>query len=389
MRAALISLPPPGEEALPLIAGKSVAQRQLLFAREMGCTAVIAHGGGASAEAIALRHAAEKAGIRYQLISNSHALPGAIADDDTLLVLQPRILPESRQAMELLRAEGNRMLVISAGPGISGGFERIDLERAWGGALTLPGRWLGVLSSLPEDAAPHAALLRIALQHRLPEARLPDELLDNGSWAVIKDVAAARTIEARWLQSHAGKAPASAISRRLAQQIITNTGAWLLERRVSRPLLFALWLGLLGGGLAAALFERPTLAFALVSLSAPVFETFVTLSRLVMAPFGTVARWPLLRWSSDAALIAIGFIAIDSLWYRAAFPPFVLVAALALSDRSAVPTLVEPLRDRGLLTALIALLTVFISTEAAVMIAASTLLAALFLSPSATRLTRN
>ena len=172
MRAALIALPQPGESDLPAIAGKSLAHRQLLFARELGCDSVIAHGGGASPDGIDLRHAAEHLGLKYQVISNSHALPGIIGDDDSLLVLQPGLLPESGAALDLLRAEGDRVLVVSAGPGASAGFERIDLDRAWAGALSMPGRWLGKLASLPEDIAPHGALLRIALQQRLPEARL-------------------------------------------------------------------------------------------------------------------------------------------------------------------------------------------------------------------------
>ena len=103
---------------------------------------VIAHGGGASDDAIALRHAAEKAGMRYQSISNTHALTGAIGKDDSLLVMQPDLLPEAKQALELLRAEGDRLLVVSAGPGTAASLERIDLDRAWGGAMTMPGSWL-------------------------------------------------------------------------------------------------------------------------------------------------------------------------------------------------------------------------------------------------------
>lgn len=376
MRAVLITLPPPGEGDLPCVAGKSIAQRQLLFARECGCQMVIAHGVGASPDAIALRYAAEKAGMRYQMISSAHALPGAIGDNDSLLVLQPHMLPEAKAALDLLQAEGNRMLVVSAGPGTTAGFERIDLDRAWGGALTMPGCWLASLSSLPEDYAPHAALLRIALQQRLPEARLADDLLDDGRWMVVVDENAASARENTWLRSHLGEEPPLAVSRWLARQAVGLGGPWLLERRFSRAVLLALAVLFLGGALAAASYERPVLGFTLVALSVPVLEAFLALSRLAGAPFGSIRRWPWLRRAVDAVLLVIGFFAIDSLGHRAAFPPLVLVVTLMLLDRSGVRAIIEPLRDRGVIAIGIAALAAITTPEVAIMFAASLILLA-------------
>ncbi len=376
MRAALISLPLPGEGAPPTIAGKSIAQRQLLFARECGCTGVIAHGGGASPEAVALRHAAESAGMRYQVISSSHALPGAISDDDSLLVLQPGLLPEARQALDLLRAEGNRMLVVSAGPGSSAGFERIDLERAWGGALTMPGSWLGRLTSLPEDVAPHAALLRVSLQQRLPEARLADDILDGHHWTIVADEKAAQKQEKDWMRSHLGEAPPSAPSGWLSRQLVARAGSWLMERRWSRPLLLGLTAISLGGSVYAAINEYPVLGFALVALCAPLLEVFLGLSRLYAAPFRQTARWKVSRRVIDAVLFVVGFLAIDSLVYRAAFPPFVLVAALLLLDRRAVRIYMEPFRDRMLVAGAVAALAAAATPELAIMLVAALVLAA-------------
>ena len=376
MKAALISLPQPGEGNQPTVAGLSIAERQLLFARQCGCTAVIAHGGGASPEGIALRHAVEKAGMRYQVISNSHALPGAIGEEDSLLVLQPGILPEARTALDLLRSEGNRMLIVSAGPGTAAGFERIDLDRAWGGALTMPGRWLGRLTSLPEDAAPHAALLRICLQQKLPEARLDDDLLDDGRWMVVADEHAALARETGWLRSHLGDAPPGAVSRWIARSIVGKAGKWLMERRWSRPTILAVAAGLLGGATYAALKDQPAIAFALAALSVPVLEAFLSLSRLAVAPFGKVGRLFALRHIVDAALLGLGVLAIDSLAHRALFPPVVLVAGLVLLDRSSLHPALEPLRDRGIVAAAIAVLSALISPEIAIMFAASLILLA-------------
>jgi hypothetical protein len=376
LRAALISLPQPGEAAQPVIAGKTIAQRQLLFARECGCTLVIAHGGGASPDGIGLRHAAEQAGMRYQVISTSHALPGAIGAADSLLVLQPGLLPEARAALDLLRAEGDRLLVVAAGPGTAAGFERIDLDRAWGGALTIPGAWLGRLTSLPEDAAPQPALLRIALQHRLPEARLADLLLDDGRWMIVMDADAAGRQEARWLSATLGDAPPAAPSRWLARQIIARAGAWLTGWRWARPSMLGLFALLLGGAVASAWREFPAAGFALAALAAVLLEGFLALSRLAVAPFGKIGWLAWLRRATDAVLLVIGVLAIDSLPHRAAFPPIVLVAALLLLDRGALRRAVEPLRDRALVAGTIALIAGFVAPEIAIMLASVLVLAA-------------
>ena len=385
MRAALISLPQPGEAEQPTIAGKTIAQRQLLFARECGCTAVIAFGGGASEQAIGLRHSAERAGMRYQVISNAHALPGAIADEDSLLVLQPGLLPEARQALDLLRSEGDRTLIVSAGPGTSAGFERIDLDRAWGGALTMPGAWLGRLTGLPEDVAPHAALLRIALQQRLPEARIADDLLDDGRWMVVDNTSRAEKHEASWLQTHLGESGLLASSRWAATKLVSSAGSWLLEKAWTRPAALVFTGGLLVGSILAALYEMPVLSFSLAAFSAPVLEMFLSLTRLAAAPFGKVRRWPILRRAIDITILVSGIMVIDSLWYRAAFPPFVLVAALLLLDRRKVPNLIEPFRDRALVAGCLAVLSAFVAPEVALMLVATLALAAKLLPDQAKR----
>jgi hypothetical protein len=154
-----------------LIAGKSLARRQLDFALAAGCERVIALGNGASPEAIALRHASEARGARFVSIGDAHGLLGAVPAGDELLVLAPGLLPEDRRALDALE-RGTAILVLPAGPGVAAGFERIDLERAWGGALVLSGRLVERLSDLPPDSEATAALLRIALQARVAEKRL-------------------------------------------------------------------------------------------------------------------------------------------------------------------------------------------------------------------------
>ncbi len=375
-RAALITLPLAGEGPMPAIAGKSIAHRQLLFAREAGCETVIAFGGGGSADAIDLRHAAENMGMKYRAISNSLALPGIIADEESLLVLQPGLLPESRDALGLLRAKGDRVLVVSAGAGAVSGFERIDLDRAWAGALLIPGHLLGELGNLPEDVAPHGALLRIAMQARLPEVRLADSILDDTGWTIIDTPETAMARTATWQRANLESSPPTAPSKWLGKAIVTNLGTRLLDAPRTRPAVLALAAMLLLGGLVAGFYERPVLGFILIAVSVPVLETFLALLRLLAAPFGTVRRWPWLRRGVDAALLVLGVMAIDSLAHRALFPPVALVSALLLMDRRSLPKLMEPLRDRMVIAAAVAIIAAIATPEIAIMIAAMAVLLA-------------
>ena len=370
MRAALISLPQAGDGAMPVVAGKSIAHRQLLFAKEAGCTSVVGFGSGGSTDGIDLRHAAERAGMKYQVISTAHALAGLIAHDDSLLLLQPGLLPESRAALELLKAEGDRVLVVSAGPGVSAGLERIDLDRAWAGALTVPGEWLDRVTTLPEDADPHGALLRIALQQRLPEARLADTVLDDGKWSVITSEEAAQERALVWQRTHLGKVSGGALSQWIAAKLATGPAQGLLGLRYGLPSILGLAGLLLGAGVAAGYYEMPLVGFVLAALSVPVLELFLAVTRLSVAPFGKIGKWPILRRCVDVAILALGIMAIDSLPHRVVFPPIVLASALLLLDRKAAVPWVETLRDRMVIAGLVTILAAVSTPELAIMLVA-------------------
>lgn len=381
MRAALIAIPHAGEGVMPAIAGKSIAHRQLLFAREAGCESVIAFGSGASPDGIDLRHAAERMGMKFSVISTAHALPGIVREDDSLLVLTPGLLPESHAALELLRAEGDRILVVSAGPGARAGFERIDLDRAWAGAMTIPGHLLGDLAGLPEDIAPHGALLRLALQHRLPEARLADSTLDDGRWIQVPSAEVAESRTGEWLQNHLGDDGAGAPSRWLARKFITGAGSKLTETRHARPAALALAFGLMGAGIAAGIYERPAIGFVLAALSVPVLELFLSISRLHVAPFEKLRRWPWVCLAVDVTVFVLGVLAIDSLPYRAIFPPAVLAFGLLLFDRHILPRWLSPLRDRMVVGVFVAILSAIARPEPAIMMAGLLVLVANIISP--------
>jgi len=378
MRAALISLPGVEGEASAIVAGRSVAARQLDFALACGCELVVVHGHGASREAIALRHRAEAAGARFQTITHAQALIGLVGEGDSLLALQPGLLPAAPAAIADL-AEGARVLVLPAGPGVLAGFERIDLDRAWAGALVVPGHLLARLATLPEDIAPAPALLRVALQNRVAETRLPPGAIEDGSWTLLRSPEQARAFESGWLRRAAGLGGGSALSRRIAGLVLHRRGGALAEQRWAGA-------GLLGGfvltliaALAAARFAQPWLAFALVALAAPVGEAAIGLARIRAAPFGSARHWPKLRHLVDATLGVCAVLTIEGLWYRSLFGPVVLIAGLVLLDRRALAPRMQWMRDRGVVAAALAALAGLAMPEPAVMALAVLVLGGLVL----------
>lgn len=373
MRAALISI---AEMPSP-VAGKSLARRQLDFALAAGCGRVIAIGHGASPEAIALRHAAEARGAKFQCIGDTHGLLGAVPAADELLVLAPGLLPEDKRAIEALE-RGSAVLVFPAGPGVAAGFERIDLERAWGGALVLPGRLVERLADLPADSEACAALLRIAMQARVAEKRLPELALAEGSWAIVGRGEDPLQRQQAWLKRNLPASGGTGAARPLARLALARLAIPLL----SMPRAFA---GL-GAGVAVALAAAVGAAsigwagtgLVLVALGALLGEFAAGFAHLREAPFGRAGKGRLgmlVQGAVDAALVACAALAIDGDWLHRLFPPLMLAAALHATRPRRWRHFSGLLGDRALLSLLFALAGAFELTELAVMLAGLTMLA--------------
>jgi hypothetical protein len=375
VRAALISIA--GQPAL-MLAGKTIACRQLDFALAAGCDTVIALGDGASAEAIALRHAAEAAGARFQTIRDGHGLLGAVRADDDLLALAAGLLPEAPMALEVL-GKGKVVLVLPAGVGTAAGFERIDLERAWAGAVVVGGAHIERLADLPADMEPASALVRIALQAHVKERRLPDTLMTDGSWIILRDGAEAPAVQEGWLKRHLAAVTPWLPTRWLAVQALRPVAARLLAARRSIEALAAGAAVVLAASVLAAWLGFAALGFALVPMGAVLAQAVLALTALWYAPFGRSRRRPelaaLLPWLVDVALLACAVLAIEGSWLHRLFPPLVLLGMLHL-PRPADPAgwLALP-GDRALLAALLAVAAAFDIAEPAVMLVSLTLIA--------------
>ena len=374
MRSALISIS--GGPAVTL-AGKTLARRQLDFALAAGCESVIALGDGGSAEAIGLRHAAEGAGARFQAIRDSHGLLGAVRAEDELIALAPDLLPEAPEAVDLL-GKGKVVLVLPAGSGTAAGFERIDLDRAWAGALVVGGAHVERLSDLPADIEPASALVRIALQGHVKERRLPDDLIAEGSWTVLREGAVTSALEENWLKRHLTAATPWMPTRWLAAEALRPMTARLLAAGRSVEALAAGAAVVLGAAVLAAWFGVSALGFALVPVGGVLAQAAMTLAGLRLAPFGRARHKDFaagLPWLLDAALFACAVLAIDGSWLHRLFPPLVLLAALHLL-RPADPArwLALP-ADRSVLAALFAVAAALGLAEPAIMLAALALIA--------------
>jgi len=383
VRAALISI----AGTSPSLAGKSLARRQLDFALAAGCERIIALGNGASPEVIALRHAAEARGVKFHSIGNTHGLLGAVPAADELLALAPGLLPEDPGALEALE-RGSAVLVLPAASGVAAGFERIDIERAWAGALVLPGRLVERLADLPPDSNATAALLRIALQARVAEKRLPEQALAEGSWSLMGEAGDAGQRQQTWLKRHLPSPEGFGVSRFLARSGLRQFGIPLLARTRALP---GLWAGValaLGGAVVVSAYGWAAVGFLLAAIGALLAEFTAGIGWLRDAPFGSPGKRRIVRLvpcAVDAALVTCAMLAIGGDWLHWAFPPLVLLGTLHASRPDRWPSPAALLGDRGLLALVFAMAAALGLAEPAVMLATLAVLAfdiALFRGPS-------
>lgn len=347
MRYALITI-----DNAPDLAGRALALRQLDFALAAGAERVIGVGNGASPQMIALRHAAEGAGVRFHGVAGAHGLLGAVGTADELLVLAPGLLAESSEALQML-AGGPVVLTLPALAGTSAGFERIDQDRAWAGALLMPGGLVERLSQLPSDFAAASALLRIALQARVPPRAVQPEMAAAG-WCMVGDDAAGQG--AAWLKRHDEPALRGDLVGGAVRLAMHRFGLSLLRQDRAQAALLAgfaltilLAVGLAAWGLAAG-------ALAMLALAVFPARLHGALARLHRLPFHGEARTiGLLSWLLDAGLFAVLVLASGATSPEHIFAPAVLVLAARLATPARWPRLTAWLPDRMVLAVLLAI----------------------------------
>lgn len=359
MRIGLIAIGEAAEATAPgTLAGRSLVRHQLDFALAQGCQKIIVHGHGASRDAIELRHAAEAAGAQFQIVRGVRDLPATVRGDDQLLVLAHGLLPDSVAAFDQLM-EGYGVLVLPAEAGWSAGFERLDLAAAWGGAMVVPGRLVAQLDPLPEDTEPVAALLRIARQAGVPERPLAERELAEGRWQIVRNPEAVRAIEPAWLRRRLPPVSPYRPTAWLARALVRRFGSGWLNKRGATIAFPAATVVLLAGGLAFAWYGLSALAFAALVPAALAIEASEAFALLGGSIFGRKAtRSPLflaLRLIWDAALVAIGILAIDGSRAHRLFTPVIVGGLLHAAPPPPETGWRALADDRGLIAVVLAI----------------------------------
>lgn len=381
MRIALIATDdaiyePEREPAL--LGGRAVSLHQLDFALGQGCTKILCLGHGAAPEAIALRHAAERAGAHFQVLRGPRDLPATVRGEDELLVFARGLLPDSLKAYELLR-KGPVVLSLPVQPGAGAGFELLDLTTAWGGAMAIPGRLADRLDLLPEDAEPIAGLLRIARQAGVPERELPESELAEGRWGLLRNAEQASAAEPGWLRRRLPPSSAWRPSAWLARVLLRRFGAGATASRRAGPLARASAVLAIAGAVASAWFGSPVAGFALLALAVLAIELGDGIAQLTRpsfageAPPSRLSRG--LRLALDAALVVVGTLALPGALHRRVFLALLPVGLLHVWPPAPPDSWRSLLADRVLVIAVLTALVAFDAAEKGFMAVALLLLA--------------
>ncbi len=346
MRVAFLSIVETAQGAvagrkafLPLV-GKSVVERQLDLMVELGCEKIICLAPGMSENVIPLQHAAEKKNVRFHIISTPHALLCLVRSTDEVIVCAEGIVTNAQYAREFL-GENAAILVLPVEAGIEAGFQRIDLNHAWAGALVISGRLVDRLADLPPDCDALSALLRIALQARVPERQLPESVLTEGNWALLSSLEEARSLEARLVRRYAATSSRYAPGKAIPSSIIAALGIALLERGIGARTVFlsALTVGCVAA--ACGWWFSPTAGFWLLAFASIMVQGGAALMRVERGESGKSRREIPLKvffpeWLFDALAAAMAARAISNTggpWTEWLFPPLITFGLLYLVPR--------------------------------------------------------
>lgn len=379
-RQALVCLPHHAGEGGPArrVLGRWLGEWQVDHAVDCGCTGLFILGGGGGAEAIATRLSAEKQGLKVREIATPHALAGAVAPGELLLVMQPQVLP-SGLAWAGEADHRGLLLTFAAAPGVEAGFERIDLARAWAGVMLVHGHAVHRLLELPEDVEAAPALLRVALQAGVPDKRLPDTMIANGDWPLLGRGVPVHLHEEKWLSRKfaAESGWEDTYTARLCHWALRRWGANLPGTTAAVPAALGAGAACTIGGVAAAWFGAGAAGFALLALAALALELAGAIAGLQRGRERVRRALPALRRVIDAGLLACGYLGVEGRWFRQLFPALVLVMGLNLpAPGGQTRWWHAALADRALIAAAVSVVALVTSPEVAMMLAASLLLLA-------------
>ena len=233
-------------------AGKSVLWHQIDCASHLGCERIVCLASERGPELAASQAYAERAGLRFEVVDALPRLASFVTADDDVFLIADGVLPDQAATVAELGKRAS-VLAFPADPAIERGFERIDADTAWSGALRTRGDSVARLGELPADSDLASSLLRIALQAGVRVVKLDPALLSERVWQFRVSRGSPSDVEARWLARQVRlasfAAPGTAVTERIAFRL--GQDGWA-GRWARLPHWMAAGCGLLAFGMALA-----------------------------------------------------------------------------------------------------------------------------------------
>lgn len=240
-------------------------ERQVDVALALGCQRIWLFTPQQDELAIRAQQMAEEGGAQVRLVQRGRQLLGALRQQDELLVLAEGLLPVDREALALLR-EGPVILRLPAEDGIQAGFERMDRDYCWAGAMILPGRVAERLDELGEDIDPISALLRAGRIGRVRELSLPEDWIASERWN-LRGSASPRLVH----EDKQGQAVGW-----FDRVVVDPIGRWLVERpRAMLASAFSGGVAILGSAIVLRL-SYPAVALLMVASAALLIRFWIS-----------------------------------------------------------------------------------------------------------------
>lgn len=342
------------------VGGEAVIRHQLSLALAAGCSRIVCVAQGIGPELIELQHCAERGEATFHVVAGPRGLSPLVTAADEVLVMADGLLPAPAEALRLLQP-GPAVLVQPADLGIPAGFERIDINHASAGFMLLPGRLVERLMDLPPDADAASALLRIALHAGIGQRELPERVLREGLWPLIRTEQEAQTAEDGWMQRHTSGG-ALTPGPVLARMFVRRFGPAILHENRSNLVLAVTAAILVAIGVALAWFGHGAAALALAGIGWLLREAAALLERARERMQARAIRhgWRETAFAVafDAALIAMLVLVIPSLpdlpLAARLFAPAMLIGLLWLVPRGFSSTLCHWMEDRLVLCVMLA-----------------------------------
>ncbi|MCP5396692.1 MAG: hypothetical protein H6918_08155 [Sphingomonadaceae bacterium] len=277
----------------------NLARHQLEQALDFGCEKIVVFCHGMSPDVLALQHVTEDVGARFHAITGSRPLSGLVSSADEILVLADGLLADGISLADLL---GDRpgVTVMPAAKAVPAGFERIDGDRAWAGAMLLRGSMVERLADLPPDIDPASALLRIGLQGGTRMVPLPDIKDSSSDWILVREPGQLETASERAMLSRLKPSDWFAPLRAMADRLAGRSYTALVSKGISAAVVAAGAAFLALVSIVASWFAGAGAGFAVLALAAVIMMTAEAMERLDGEGKGVRRA----AWLLDGALLA-------------------------------------------------------------------------------------